>query len=138
MLAPRPVALAALAAVALLLAFYALGARAEHFVAAEGGAGVKMLLVHATWCPHCTSYLKSGVLARTFARGGLGQDLGVAVELVDYDKETARAERYGVQSFPTVLAVDARSGKKLAEFRGDRYDPGQLVEFARSAASAAA
>ena len=123
------------AAIVLLVAFYAMGMRAEPVV---DGAGVRLVRVHATWCPHCTSYIKNGILSRTFARGGLGQDLGVRVELVDYDKDTARADKYGVQSFPTIIAVDAASGNKLAEFRGDRYDPGQLVEFARSAASAAA
>lgn len=47
---------------------------------------------------------------------------------IDYDKHKDMANKYGVSSFPTILAVSA-TGTLLKTFEGDRNSPRELELF---------
>ena len=88
---------------------------------------LKIVLVHATWCSHCVAYVKSGTFLRTFNEQVKGKR-NVEFEMLDYDKNKDVAEKYDINSFPTIIAVDGK-GELLGKFEGDRNKPSDLVAF---------
>lgn len=59
----------------------------------------KLLFFHATWCPPCRFCLKNVIEP-------LMADHEEQVEVIDAQKEPARAERMNVYSLPTFLLLD--------------------------------
>jgi thiol-disulfide isomerase/thioredoxin len=90
-------------------------------------AKLKICLYKATWCHFCTDYLKSGVFEDTYA-DVKGKYNDVAFVTYDFDENKKLAEKYGIESFPSIIAVDA-NGKLLGNFEGDRMKKEDLVKF---------
>lgn len=92
---------------------------------------VRVCLFYATWCPHCEKYLESGVFDKAYSNTKSANS-NVVFEKIDYEQNKNMAAKYGVNSFPTIIAVDT-NGKKISTFKGDRYDADLLERFAMEA-----
>jgi thioredoxin-like negative regulator of GroEL len=88
---------------------------------------LKICLYKAVWCLHCTRYLKSNVFDDTYA-DVKGKYNDVVFTTVDFDQNKQLAEKYNVNSFPTIIAVDA-DGKLIDTFDGDRSKKEELMKF---------
>ena len=101
---------------------------------------IKIVLVYANWCPYCEDYLSgkaSGSNKNVFdtaadkAKGVTFEKLDAAENKTNQDT----ASSYGVQGFPTIVAVkfDATKNKyvKTATFEGNRNSVDELVAFAK-------
>lgn len=91
----------------------------------------KLILFHASWCPHCTSYLNPKDGSASVWTVELPKALkkeSLDVELVDYEYEKNKkiTEEYNVNSFPTI--VFEKEGKKT-KFDGNRHDVNEIVKF---------
>lgn len=94
----------------------------------ENTPKVRVCLFYATWCGHCERYLKSGIFEDTYKQIQ-AKNPNIVFEKIDYDENKNLASKYGVNSFPTIVAIDS-SGKKLENFKGDRNNPDDLMQFA--------
>lgn len=92
---------------------------------------VRICLIYAKWCPHCERYLESGVFDKVALN--MSNRSSIKFEKVDYDQNKNMATKYGVSSFPSIIAIDANE-KKISEFKGDRNDTDALERFALEAA----
>lgn len=95
---------------------------------------VRVCLFHATWCPHCTKYLDSGTFDNAYSKAREANG-NVVFEKIDYDQNKNLANKYDVNSFPTIVAIDAQ-GNQIEKFQGNRNDVNQVVDFALKAAAA--
>jgi protein disulfide-isomerase A6 len=90
---------------------------------------LKIALFYAEWCGHCSKYIKAGTFMDTYDK--LKQqkkfDKVVFVQF-DFDKNKELGNKYGVSSFPTIVAISS-SGDLVGEFAGDRNDPEALIKF---------
>ena len=90
---------------------------------------LKICLYKATWCSHCTSFLKSNVFEDTYASIKNKKEYSDVVFVTyDFDENKKLAEKYSVNSFPCIIAVDG-NGNLLDTFDGDRYKKEELVKF---------
>jgi|UniRef100_A0A6C0BGP7 thiol-disulfide isomerase/thioredoxin len=105
-------------------------AKKENFT---NDGSVKVCLFYATWCGHCERYLASKVFDKTYT-SVKGHTNNIVFEKIDYDQNQNLAEKYDINSFPTIIAIDG-SGKKIDKFNGDRYDINALEQFAIKAAA---
>lgn len=94
---------------------------------------VRICLFYATWCHHCEKYLASGVFDKTYQKVAQTNSM-IEFEKIDYDENKNLAAKYGVNSFPAIIAVDS-NGSKITEFKGDRNNSTVLEKFALSAAA---
>lgn len=92
---------------------------------------VRICLFYAEWCHHCEKYLSSGVFDKTY-ESVKSSNSNIKFEKIDYDQNKNLASKYGVQSFPSIIAIDS-NGKKIGEFEGDRYNKDVLERFALKA-----
>lgn len=100
--------------------------RVESF---EGNANaVEILLFSAKWCGHCSAYAASGTFDRFSAATKY-----VTCKTLDADKHKDMVSKYGVEGYPWIVAVEASTGDKLLDFKGDRNDLGALARFAQDA-----
>lgn len=90
---------------------------------------LKIALFHANFCGHCTRYLKAGTFMDTYDKLKKQKkfDKVVFVEF-DFDKNKELGNKYGVSSFPTIVAISG-NGDLVGEFEGDRNDPDALIKF---------
>lgn len=65
-------------------------------------ADVELLYVHATWCPSCKRFDASKALEQ-----GAALHPGLKIVDVDADRDAATLARYGVESIPALILVDA-------------------------------
>lgn len=97
-------------------------------------ARVTLKLFHATWCPHCVNYLhpKDGskpVWTSTLPAALKAKGLqGVRLEELEYDSNKEAADKYHVNSFPTIIGENQRGVVK--KFEGDRNNVDELIAFA--------
>jgi thioredoxin-related protein len=77
--------------------------------------------------------MSSGVFDETYKRVKIAHS-NIVFEKIDYEQNKNMANKYGVNSFPSIIAVDS-NGKKISEFKGDRNNPQVLERFAAGAAS---
>lgn len=91
------------------------------------GAKLEIALYKATWCGHCSQFLKSNVFEDVYADVKQKYD-DVVFATYDFDENKKLAEQYNVNSFPTIIAVD-KNGKLLDTFDGDRYNKAELMSF---------
>lgn len=111
---------------------------------AKEDAKTKIVLVYANWCPYCEEYLA------TKARNSDKNVFDTAAEKVPhivFEKLDAAetpnnqqiANSYGVQGYPTIVAVRFDETKntyvKVGTFEGDRSSVDELVNFAQEYAS---
>ena len=93
---------------------------------------LKITLFFATWCGHCEKYISSKVFDTTFKElQQTGKFDNVIFEQLDGDKNRPIINKYGVQGFPTIMAISS-DGNLVDEFAGDRYDKDALKEFVKS------
>lgn len=116
-----------------ILLFYALyvsqNFKMEKF---SQGAGPKVVLYYATWCGHCKEYKKSGTFESCFEAvktDPVLKDKVVFIQL-DYDENKDRANKHGINAFPSIIAINSND-EKIADFNGDIYSLSQLLEFSR-------
>jgi thiol-disulfide isomerase/thioredoxin len=98
----------------------------ERFTSSEG-TKVKICLYKATWCHHCVAFVKSNVFEDVYS-DVKGKYDDVVFATYDFDENKKMAEQYNINSFPTIIAVDA-NGKLLDTFDGDRNNKGDLMRF---------
>lgn len=106
----------------------------EKFTDKDSTPSVRVCLFYATWCHHCEKYLDSGVFDTTYGQIE-AKNKNIKFEKIDYDQNKNMANKYDVNSFPTIVAIDGKNGNKIATFDGDRYDKNELTQFALKAAS---
>jgi thiol-disulfide isomerase/thioredoxin len=94
---------------------------------------VRICLFHATWCPHCTKYLDAGTFDNAYSKTREANG-NIVFEKIDYDQNKNMANKYDVNSFPTIVAIDAQ-GNKIEKFQGNRHNVDEVVGFALKAAS---
>lgn len=100
----------------------------EQFSADEAPK-LKICLFKATWCGHCTTYLKSNVFDDTYASiKDKNEYKGVIFATYDFDQNKQLAEKYNINSFPSIVAVDSQ-GNLVDTFEGDRYKKDDIVKF---------
>jgi len=96
------------------------------------GDKLKICLFYAEWCGHCKKYMKDGTFMDTYDK--LKQqnkfDKVVFVQF-DFDKNKDLANKYGVSSFPTILAISS-DGDLIGEFEGDRNNSDDLIQFTQN------
>lgn len=93
---------------------------------------IQVMLFYAVWCPHCESYLKTGVFD-TFADAVKKVDdikADVTFKKYDYDQNQALGDRYGIASFPTIIAVD--QDEKVYRFNGSRDKAVDIIKFVKA------
>ena len=93
-------------------------------------------LFFAHWCGHCESYEKAGVFDKTFnmlntdpAYAHL-KDKIVFIKY-DYDLHKDMAIKLGIDSFPSIIAID-KHGEKIKSYNEDIYSSSKLLDFAAS------
>lgn len=93
---------------------------------------VKVMLFYATWCPHCERYLETGKFDTFDAavKGDASVKGSIAFSKIDYDKNQALGDRYGISAFPTIIAVD--KDEKVYRFQGNREKPEHMVKFVKA------
>lgn len=118
-------ALAAYMAYVDFMKIWKASSKKEGFSSAD--AKLKICLYKATWCRYCTDYIKSHVFEDTYSdvKGRYGE---VVFATYDFDENKALAEKYNIQSFPSIIAVDA-NGNLIDTFDGDRYKKEELIKF---------
>lgn len=90
---------------------------------------VKICLYKATWCSHCTNYLKSKVFEDTYASiKDKSEYKDVVFATYDYDENKKLAEKYNINSFPSIIAVDSE-GNYIDKFSGDRSNKDDIISF---------
>lgn len=90
---------------------------------------LKICLYKATWCGHCTKYLQSGVFDSTYESiKGKPEYADVVFATIDFDENKDSAEKYNVNSFPSIIAID-KQGNLISRFEGDRYKSEELIKF---------
>jgi thiol-disulfide isomerase/thioredoxin len=94
---------------------------------------VRVCLFHATWCPHCTKYLDSGTFDNAYSKAREANG-NVTFEKIDYDQNKNLANKYDINSFPTIIAIDAQ-GNQIEKFQGNRHNIEEVVDFALKAAA---
>lgn len=121
------ISLLIVAVLSLAVAYKCMSSKKERFQ----NSPTRICLFYATWCPHCEKYLnhpdKPFDRASTLAKKSL---TSVVFEKIDYDQNKNLADKYDVNSFPSIIAIGP-DGKKIADFEGNRLDPKQLVKFAQ-------
>jgi thiol-disulfide isomerase/thioredoxin len=96
-------------------------------------------LFFAHWCGHCESYEKSGVFDKTFnllntdPKYAHLKDKIVFIKY-DYDLNKDMANQLGIDSFPSIIAID-KHGEKMKSYHGDIYSSSKLLDFASSCIS---
>lgn len=89
---------------------------------------VTIALVYAQWCGHCKSYKQSGIFMKTAEE--IKGKYNVEFKEIDADQNKDLVKKYGVNGFPTILAIGP-NGEKLQEFTGDRSNKNDLIKFAQ-------
>lgn len=118
--------------VAILLAMYRFLQKPSKIDRFEEQDKLKVMLFHASWCPHCVTYLAKRVFPDKLEASLKANNInGVKLESFEYDSNKALAERFGVNSFPSIVAVNA-SGKQTP-FKGNRESVDELVAFIKKA-----
>lgn len=93
---------------------------------------LKITLFYATWCGHCEKYISSGLFDTTYKElESTGKYDNVVFVKVDSDKNRPMVNKYGIQGFPTIMAISS-DGNLVDEFAGDRNDPEALKDFVNS------
>jgi thiol-disulfide isomerase/thioredoxin len=92
-------------------------------------AKVKIYLVYALWCPHCEKYIDSNIFMSTYEELNKQQKYNsVVFEQIDYDKNTKLVDKYDINGFPSIIAIDS-NGKLLGNFTGNRFNKNELIKF---------
>jgi glucan phosphoethanolaminetransferase (alkaline phosphatase superfamily) len=98
---------------------------------------IKIVLVHASWCSHCTDYLKTGVFQQAGAAITSAPEFANTIQFedVEFEAHKKRVEGLGVSGFPSIIATKTENGKerKILDFRANRESIQDITEFARSA-----
>lgn len=89
---------------------------------------VRVCLFYATWCPHCETYLRTGKFDDA---AHMAASKPIKFEKIDYEQNKNLANKYDINGFPTIIALDS-NGSKLGEFNGDRNSPIELIKFAET------
>lgn len=88
---------------------------------------LKICLYKASWCSHCTKFVQSNIFEDVYA-DVKGKYDDVVFATYDFDENKKLAEKYNINSFPTIIAVD-KNGKLLDTFDGDRNKKDELMRF---------
>lgn len=125
------------AIIAILAVFYFLTSKKspkiDRFTELEPRVTLK--LFHASWCPHCVDYLKpkdgSAPVWTDKLPAALTKEKVEGVKLEEYEFEANKelADKYKVNSFPTIIGENPRGTVK--KFEGNRDSVEDLIKFAK-------
>jgi thiol-disulfide isomerase/thioredoxin len=91
---------------------------------------LKVLLIYAEWCGHCTKYRNANTFMKTYEEliKPNSRYSGVIFEEIDSDRNKRLLNQYNIRGFPTIIAVKA-DGKLIKEFEENRDEPQDLERF---------
>jgi len=94
----------------------------EKFESAE--KKVNIVLVHASWCPHCTDYIQSGTFKVAGDKISAMPEFAGKVQFsdVEYEANKDRVDKYQVTGFPSIIATNSKD-EKIMDFSTFRKDP---------------
>lgn len=90
---------------------------------------IKVVLVYADWCGHCKRYIQSKMFDEKLANElkNNSKYSNVTIQKINYDENKDFAEKYNINSFPTIIVIkDDNNSKK---FEGNRDDLNELISF---------
>lgn len=90
---------------------------------------IKLVLVHATWCGHCKRYLQTKMFEDKLPNElkNNSKYSSVSIQELDYDKNKDFAEKYNINSFPTIIII--KNDKESKQFEGNRDNVNELISF---------
>lgn len=90
---------------------------------------VKIILFYATWCGHCHRYLESNIFMDTYdTLKNNPKYKNINFEMIDFDKNKELANKYNINSFPTIISVNF-DGTLIKIFEGNRNNKDHLKKF---------
>jgi thiol-disulfide isomerase/thioredoxin len=90
---------------------------------------LKICLYKAEWCGHCRELLKAGTFNSAYESiKDKPEYKDVVFVTYDFDENKALAEKYNINSFPSIIAVD-KDGNLLNNFEGNRNSKDDLIKF---------
>ena len=89
---------------------------------------LKVLLIYAEWCGHCTRYRDTNKFMTTYDQIIKSKFPGVVFEEIDSDKNKSMLAKYDIKGFPTIIAVKS-DGTFISEFVGNRDLSDDLESF---------
>lgn len=94
----------------------------------ENNKNIKIVLVHATWCGHCKKYRQTKIFDEKLPNKLKNNDkyANVIIQELDYDEHKDFAEKYNINSFPTILII---KDDKDYKFKGNRDNIDELILF---------
>lgn len=95
---------------------------------------IKIALFKATWCGHCNKYAQTSAYTDLFVNGKDKYE-SIVFEIYDADADSQLASKYNINGYPSIIAIDAKSGTMLATFEGNREDKDAIVQFAKDTIS---
>lgn len=126
-----------LVVVSTLLYQFFVKARPEHFFSGQPtNLKFHLVYVHMEGCTYCEQFSKAGWA--DFVKQKKDDMRAKGIDVKDYDRADPewQAMNISVQGFPTVLLVDAATGKEVSRFSGERTAEG-LAAWAEAAAAKA-
>lgn len=103
--------------------------KTETFVQ-SGNGSAKLLLLHATWCPHCVQYMKSEAWLTEIPKKIGELKNKVVIQDFEYESNKALVDRYNVSGFPS-LVVEKPDGQ-FTIFEGNRESAEEVAAFVAS------
>ena len=90
---------------------------------------LKICLFKAEWCSFCTKYVQAGTFNKAYESiKDKPEYKDVVFAVYDFDQNKALAEKYNINSFPSIIAVD-KDGNLVKNFEGNRDSQDDLVKF---------
>ncbi len=90
---------------------------------------LKICLFKAEWCKYCLKYVQSGTFNNAYdSIKDKPEYKDVVFVTYDFDQNKALAEKYNINSFPSIVAVD-KDGNLVKNFEGNRDSQDDLLKF---------
>lgn len=90
---------------------------------------LKICLFKAEWCGHCRELLKAGTFNNAYESiKDKPEYKDVVFVTYDFDQNKALAEKYNINSFPSIIAID-KDGNLVKNFEGNRNSQDDLIKF---------
>lgn len=90
---------------------------------------IKLILVYAHWCGHCKRYLQTKMFDEKLPSElkNNSKYSNVIIQQIDYDQNKDFAEKYNINSFPTIILI--KNDKESKKYEGNRDNLNELISF---------